>query len=210
MITLLDISDVNAPVNIEKEAASGIDGFICKVSEGHTVSDKTFQGYFHRAMNIPNKKRGGYHFYRPGNWEGQVDNYLKGGINFLAPGCLPPSIDVEEQGDRVDAIIAKNPKPYIDEINNWINEVIKRTGVQKVIIYSDRSYFKNVLAGAVFPNTLLWLADYNPKDELHPPTLHGWDKATLLQITDKYKGGDIDADIFNGTQQEFDTLTNIK
>lgn len=210
MLKGIDISDVNSPINIEGLPDLGISFVWMKVSEGGTFLDKTFQGYYQRVKALKGVARGGYCFWRANApWLEQVNTYLSVGINFSLPGCLPPTLDVEEQGDEVDAEIAKNPQPYIDGINNWIAEIKKRTGAKVVIIYSDRSYFKDVLGGATFPGTLLWLADYNPEDEAKPPTLNGWDKATFLQYTDKWNNSDIDGDCFNGTEQEFNQLANI-
>jgi GH25 family lysozyme M1 (1,4-beta-N-acetylmuramidase) len=112
-----------------------------------------------------------YHFIRPGNISGQVDNFLEV-YNRYDPTTLLVALDYEDAGVSLDDCAA------------WLGVVEDQIG-KKPVIYSGH-VLKEKLGDQVHPvlngtNYPLWLAQYSST-----PTLPaGWKQYWLWQYSDK-------------------------
>lgn len=139
--------------------------------------------------------RGTYHYFRP-NEPGfeQFENFKK--YVRLNSGDLPPVLDIEEEGQKGNAIIS--------EIKVWLNEVESHYGI-KPIIYSSYWFYKTFLAHE-FSGYILWIANYNSdaKDQIRNTE---W---TFHQFTEEMRvsgiTGNVDGNDYNGTIDELQSL----
>lgn len=111
-----------------------------------------------RGVGIP---AGGYHFARPGDARQQAREFAAaaGRLGLLAAGSIRPMLDVEDTGVGDLYITA------------WIAEFRAVTGVRRVIVYANRSFWSSRLhpdpapgvagSGWVDDDVLLMLADYD-------------------------------------------------
>jgi lysozyme len=168
---VIDLSHHNViPVSLKPAKAQGIIGVIHKASESTGFQDENVNAreWLAREAGL---LFGLYHFIRPGNVSGQVDNFLDVYQRF-EPKDLLIALDYEDAGVS------------IAECLQWMNLVEEHTS-KTPIIYSGY-VLKEKLGSAPDPmlngdNYLLWLAQYGSKAELPA----GWDEYWLWQYTDE-------------------------
>lgn len=187
----------------------------CKASQGHGFKDPMFNSYWQHLKSIETQvHRGCYHFLTAtDSAKDQADNFLSCGVNFSSPGCLPPMLDFEDQVPAsLNVNITKDKAAFIKLITDWIN-IVQEATKRTVITYSYRDFFASYLNDHSWPNNPLWLAAYQNT----PPHLpKGYSNYLIWQNSERGKlsgeliGGEIDMDIFNGTQEQLNELANIK
>jgi lysozyme len=157
--------------------------------------------------------RGAYHFFWPlAAAEEQADRFIAT-IGAVAPGDLPPVIDIEEAHLEADPgnDIWKTipPDQRLRMLLTWLNRVESALG-RKPIIYSRDSYLDFLLENRVqqlapYP---LWIAHYTNAPQPRIPST--WAKWSFWQYTQKGKIQGImetvDLDRFNGTTAELKAL----
>lgn len=115
----------------------------------------------------------------------------------LKKGDLPPIIDIEETKGKKKKDIIKNLKEFM--------AILEKTYGVQPIIYSNLSFIEDYLIDD-FSNYQFWIAHYYQK-ELKVESDIDWvmwqhsDKADLLGVK-----GQVDANVFNGTEKEFSSL----
>ncbi len=204
----VDISHQNGKVTWQT-LGSEVDFVFCKASQGSTFKDPMFQQYFTELKNIGTIK-GAYHFltFQNATADQQIANFLACGIDYSAPGLLPPVLDVEWQvPDTLNPYILANRASCIQLISDWLAGVASKTG-RTPIIYTNRVFWHDYLGNpSGFDKYPLWIAAY----QLLPPALPpGWSDYTFWQNsgngTISSIAGQVDLDVFNGSLDELRKL----
>jgi len=181
----LDISHYQGDINWKRLAGDKLDFVFIKASEGRELQDHFFATNWKKAREF-GLRRGAYHFFRP-----EVSAAKQAGNYFdrvsLAPGDLPPVLDVEHRGNL-------SPQELIASIKTWADMAETRYGV-KPIIYTGQNFYNRFLAGQLdeYP---LWLARYDTEAPVTVcgRTYHFW------QYTDSGRlpgiKGNVDRNVF--------------
>lgn len=167
-----------------------------KATQGVIKEDEMFEENWEDAKD-QHIVRGAYHYYvADRNPELQANNFIN--TVQLVPGDLPPAVDVEDLRGLSKMEIVAGLTTYLQKIETAYHV--------KPVIYSNLHFLEDYLADD-FKNYPLWISHFDEDEpELEDTTIHWvfWQhskKADLLGI-----GPDSDADVFNGTQSEFDSL----
>lgn len=201
---VVDLSSYQNVSDWSRVRASGIVGVINKVTEGHTLVDRTFN-----IRAAPTQKvgirYGAYHFLHPGSIEAQAVHFLTSieAVYKTHPDLLL-ALDYEDTAVGVHA--------SLDEAKQWLNSVHDKTG-RHPILYSGH-VLKEQLGDRIDPyfyggQTRLWLSHY-ARTPTWPKTFPApW----LWQFTgdglgpsphtvDGIDGGGIDINSFDGTPEQ--------
>jgi len=189
----IDVSHFQKEVDWLKVRESEISFAFVKATEGKSLQDKHFAANWQGAQEA-GIVRGAYHFYLP-----HVDPKLQA-KNFiatvkLAPGDLPPVLDVEVRG-------RKPLKRLRRDLQVWLRQVEDAYGV-KPIIYTSYKFYQDYLAGH-FDDYHLWIAHYKvPQLQLERSSkvkLAFWqhtDEGTIEGVE-----GSVDCNVFYGSMRE--------
>ena len=192
----IDVSHFQGTVDWQQVAAAGMAFAFAKATEGITYVDPQL------AANWPGIRaaglvRGAYHFFEPNDdATAQAQNFLTNVK--LAPGDLPPVLDVEVTGGVENAQIWSG-------VATWLQVVEQATGRQP-IIYTAPGFWSSHAPDLALTSYPLWLADYATQPTL--PT--GW--ASWLFWQHSQSGsvagvtGAVDLDLFNGTLAQLQAL----
>lgn len=212
----IDISHNNGVIEWD-QLDTKIAFVFCKASQGGGFKDPKFANY-QAALASRKIIRGAYHFLtfnRTG--QNQAANFLACGIDFTAPGMLPPVVDIEWQvgssqteTNALNQNIKDNRATCIQIAKDWLNEVESKTG-RVPIIYTNTAFWKEFFVNPKgFEKYPLWIASYKPTS---PSLPSGWDKYTFWQQSGnaKVKGinGEVDTDIFNGNLKELQVMAQL-
>jgi len=162
-----------------------------KATEGIDNTDPQFHRNWKRAKsnNIP---RGAYHFFI-GSKDGkmQAQNFIK--RVDLAPGDLPPVLDVEQRNGTTQEQLKREVRKWLETAENYYGVV--------PIIYTNVDFYKNNL-GSEFDKYPLWVAHYY--EEQQPRITRDWafwqhnDQGNINGITSK-----VDFNVFRGDSIQF-------
>ncbi|GAA4343296.1 glycoside hydrolase family 25 protein [Flaviaesturariibacter amylovorans] len=132
-----------------------------KATEGVSSVDPYFRRNWKRSRDA-GIVRGAYHFFLPArSGRIQAEHFIK--TVALAPGDLPPVVDIENAGGRSPAAVRK-------ELKAWLDITEQYYGVRP-IIYTYLSFYNNYLAGH-FDEYPLWVAHYLQPER--PRTTRQW------------------------------------
>jgi len=197
----IDVSHFQGAVNWPAVAGAGIAFAYAKASDGGTASDSQFAANW-AGMKAAGVLRGGYHFFRPAtSAEAQADHFVQL-VGALAPGDLPPMLDIEETGTATSpeqwaavAVAARVPL-----VVTWLERVEAALGLRP-IIYTRAGFVEKYFPDpGELTDYLLWVAHYTsqPAPSLPP----GWDDWTMWQYSETGQvagvAGAVDLDRFNG------------
>jgi lysozyme len=167
----LDVSHYQGTVNWPQVCQAGIQFAFAKATDGLTWTDPQF------AVNWPQMKaagilRGAYHFFEPADdAAAQAQFFLQ--TAQLAPGDLPPALDVETLGGRSATAMWQG-------VETWLQTVAAATGVQP-FLYVDPSFANQYQAPVSLAAYPLWIADYG----VAQPTLPaGWSSWLIWQYNE--------------------------
>jgi lysozyme len=200
----IDVSHHNGVIDWAKVAAAGIQFAFVKATEGGSVTDSQFQTNY-SAVKSNGMIRGAYHFFHPKtDAMAQADNCLKL-VPALAPGDLPPALDVEVTDDQSGSSI-------IAGVQLWMNTVAAALGRQP-LIYTSASFWNASMGGsAQFSGHPLWVAHYTFKPQPNIPT--GFGGYTIWQFTEQGQlsgiSGNVDLNRFNGSLEQLQVLAGLK
>ncbi|MBS1726889.1 MAG: lysozyme [Armatimonadetes bacterium] len=164
-----------------------------KATEGTDYVDPNFTSNW-KGSALVNIRHGAYHFYRldkPGMK--QAENFLRSVPK--VPNALPPVIDLELGGNA-----SKLPAPddFQRELRTFIETIKTRYGTEPMI-YTEPTFESTLLRG--FPIVRRW------KPSFFLPLKHD-DQWQVWQYSERTRvkgiSATVDADVFNGSQQEFD------
>lgn len=206
----IDISHNNDTIDWNNLSAQ-LSFVYCKASQGATFKDPMFQNY------MSNLKKAGiifgaYHFLTfESSAQVQVNNFMNCGIDFSAPGTLPPVLDVEWQVPAtLNPYILANQAACIQLISDWLQAVATQTG-RTPMIYTATSFWHDYLGNpAGFENYPLWISAYQ---SAKPPLPPGWNNYAFWQYSGNGTiaggSGDVDMDRFNGTIDDLKKLAQM-
>jgi len=191
----IDVSHYQGAIEWDELAADGHDFAFIKATEGKELKDKAFFVNWTLAGKT-GIRRGAYHFFRPEvKAEQQARNFFE--TVELAPGDLPPVIDVEDRGKL-------SAKQLVTRVTRLAEMMEIRYGV-KPIIYTGQNFYNRFLAGQ-FDDHPLWLARYDVDE---PVTVCGR-TYTFWQYTDRGRlpgiHGNVDRNVFMGTHLDLAML----
>ena len=166
-----------------------------KATEGGDHGDDTFARNFSEAGKH-GFIRGAYHFYSPNNdLLIQSDFFIR--TVKLAPGDLPPVLDVEVTGKKTKKELQQN-------IKRWLDRVEAHYGV-KPILYTSYKFKTRYLDDSIFNTYPYWIAHYYVDSVKYEGKWHFWqhsDVGTVPGIDE-----DVDLNVFNGSLEELKRMT---
>ena len=167
-----------------------------KATQGVLIEDNMFDENWEEAKDH-HIVRGAYHYFLPDrNPQVQALNYIANVK--LSTGDLPPAVDIEEDKGKSKEEIVSNLKEFLIALQEHYH-------IQPVI-YSNINFIEDYLADD-FKNYSFWVSHYNqPSLDIEEDSIKWlfWqhsNKSDLLGIN-----GSTDADVFNGTRQQLDSL----
>lgn len=179
---VIDISNVNGPVDWARVAKQGIHAAFLKVTEGRTWVDATFDKHRTAAAKV-GIHVGGYHFARPDHNDpiSEARNFAHA-LGKIRAGELRPVLDFETPSHLTSS-----------QLNRWVrsfNQEVKRlTGVCP-IFYSYPSFISGMRLSKPV-GCGLWLASYDRNDgKEHPFTVPApWKKVVAHQFSSRCRVG---------------------
>lgn len=195
----VDVSSWQGEIDWEILAAQDIDFAFIKASEGSSHVDSRFQYNYRNAMET-SLRVGAYHFFSydsPGYTQAQ--NFISQVA--VVPGMLPPVVDVEFYGDKMDNLPDRETTQA--ELEALLGELEGHYGMTPVIYATKKSY--NLYIAGHFDDNPIWI-----RDVFWKPYLCDNREWTFWQYTDRevlagYSGAEryIDMNVFNGSVEEF-------
>ena len=190
----IDVSAYQGRIDWPEVARNKVRFAFIKACEGATLRDPRFARNWREARKA-GVLRGAYHYFQP-NRDGQAQANLFARTVPLAPGDLPPVLDVEAANFHDVAVMRR-------EVARWLRLVEAHYGVRP-ILYSNHSFYRRHLAGH-FDDYPLWLAHY----EVARPTL-ARSKWIIWQHSDEAYvpgiRGVVDFNVFQGSFEELRAL----
>jgi lysozyme len=191
----IDVSYYQETINWKQVRRAGVVFAFVRVSDGSTFPDPLFAANWAAAARV-GVMRGSYQYFRP-----EEDPITQADLVVAAlqtdRGELPPVLDVENDGGRSAAQIARG-------IELWIDRVRDKLHVEP-IIYTGPDFWRTKVGGADFRDRPLWLAHYTRSCPTIPAP---WTAYTFWQHTDSGKVpgiyGPVDLDVFAGTFAELE------
>ena len=166
-----------------------------KATEGGDHGDDTFARNFSEAGKH-GFIRGAYHFFSPKTDPlKQADFFIR--TVKLAPGDLPPVLDVEVTGKKTKKELQQN-------IKRWLDRVEAHYGV-KPILYTSYKFKTRYLDDSIFNTYPYWIAHYYVDSVKYKGKWHFWqhsDVGTVPGIDE-----DVDLNVFNGSLEELKRMT---
>jgi lysozyme len=194
----IDVSHFNGTVDWSRVAAGGIAFAYAKATEGMHTRDARFEANYD-GIKASNLLRGAYHFFHAElDAAAQANNFLSV-VSALAPGDLPPMLDVEAAPDGLSAAsIAAGVRIWLDAVQ----QALGRTPV----LYTSASFSKEF---SVFP---LWVAHYTTRPSPNLPA--GFSDFTFWQFDEHQTvdgiSGSVDMDRFNGSLEDLKQLSGLE
>ena len=191
----IDVSAYQGRIDWAEVARHQVRFAFIKASEGVTLRDSRFRRNWTAARQA-GIYRGAYHYFQP-NYDGarQADLFTR--TVPLAPGDLPPVLDVEHTEFHDVALMRHH-------VGLWLRLVERHYGARP-ILYSNYSFYRRYLAGH-FDGYPLWLAHY----EVEAPRLPR-EKWIIWQHSDEaYIPGIRGAVDFNVFQGNFRSLLALR
>ena len=166
-----------------------------KATEGGDHGDDTFARNFSEAGKH-GFIRGAYHFFSP------VTDPLKQADFFirtvkLAPGDLPPVLDVEVTGKKKKEELQGN-------IKRWLDRIEAHYGV-KPILYTSYKFKTRYLSDSIFDTYPYWIAHYYVDSVKYEGKWHFWQHTDVGSVPGIEEN--VDLNVFNGTLEELKKMT---
>ncbi|MBD2723800.1 glycoside hydrolase family 25 protein [Hymenobacter armeniacus] len=190
----IDVSAYQGRIDWPEVARNKVRFAFIKASEGATMRDQRFARNWKEARKA-GVLCGAYHYFQP-NRDGQVQADLFARTVPLAPGDLPPVLDVEASNFHDVAVLRR-------EVARWLRLIEAHYGVRP-ILYSNHSFYRRHLAGH-FDSYPLWLAHY----EVEKPAMPA-NKWIIWQHSDEAYvpgiRGVVDFNVFQGSFEQLQAL----
>jgi lysozyme len=186
----IDVSHHNAEVDWATVKRAGVTFAFMKATDGVSYVDPAFAERF-KAAKAAGLIAGAYHFYETNDdGERQALWFIQNVP--LAPGDLPPVVDIE----RIKKPLAGNVHA---EFQKFLDVLEAHYGTC-AIIYTGPTFWEHAL-NAHFPGRRLWVAEYGVEKPSVPPEWSAWsfwqytDSLVLVGISNA-----VDGSFFNGDQ----------
>ncbi len=202
----IDVSHFQGVINWQKVAASNVAFAYTKATDGIGAQDTFFTSNY-AGIKSNGILRGAYHFFRPQlDAQAQADSFLHV-VKQLEPGDLPPTLDVEVNGNKSASLIVKG-------VTTWIAAVEQALG-RTPIIYTNAAFWNSQVGGSsAFAEHPLWIAQYTSRPKPNIP--QGFTNYTMWQFTSTgvhavngINGAGLDLDRFNGTLDDLRKLAGL-
>jgi GH25 family lysozyme M1 (1,4-beta-N-acetylmuramidase) len=198
-LTGVDVSFYQETIDWAKVKNAGVSFAFIRVSDGLSYPDSRFAANWAGAKNV-GIVRGAYQFFRPNQDPTAQADLLVDAIGTLAPGDLPPVIDIEATGGQSAATIVARAQV-------WADRVEARLGVRPIVYTGKYFWQDNVGSSAKFVDHPLWVAQYTSQcPDLPTP----WTRWAFWQYTDKGSipgiPGGVDMNRFNGSLADLQAL----
>ena len=192
----IDVSHWQGAIDWDGVAGDGVEFAFIKATEGGDYTDPRFAANWAGARQA-GVVRGAYHFFRPQtDAMAQAAHFLR--TVPLAPGDLPPVLDVEVTDGRSLDVVAAG-------VRTWLQEVERATG-RRPIIYTRASFWTAQMGGG-YGGYPLWVAHYGVASPNIPSGWSGW---TFWQHSDAGRvdgiAGDVDLNWFNGDRDALEAF----
>src|SRR5262249_18508830 len=134
--------------------------------------------------------RGAYQMFRPSQDPVGQANLCLSKIGKLAPGDLPPALDVE-------ATDGLSSKEIVNAIQSWVTTIQSAIGSPPVI-YSSANFWNSFVGSPSFSSNPLWVADWDVVCPTLPSAWSAW-KFWQTSVSGSVPGiiGPAPLDIFN-------------
>ncbi len=200
----IDVSRYQGEIDWRTVRNAGVAFAFIKATEGGDHKDPFFERNWHaaKAAGIP---RGAYHFVywcRPAieqvKW--YIENVPKD------PSALPPVLDVEWNGHSKTCPV-KVPAAEARAGMDAILKMLEAHYRKKPIIYTDFTFYMDVLSDGTFQNYPLWVRSIH-KAKGHPAHRWGSRPWHFWQYTEKKRipgiRADVDANAFHGSRASWE------
>lgn len=192
----IDVSHFQGVVNWQQVKQAGMCFAFAKATDGITYTDPELAANW-AGIQAAGLLRGAYHFFEPNDdATAQAQHFLA--TVKLAPGDLPPVLDVEVTGGVANAQIWSG-------VSTWL-QIVEQETKRQPILYTAPGFWNTHQPDLTLARYPLWLADYATQPTL--PT--GWTSWLFWQHsqTGTVAGvtGSVDLDIFNGTLEQLHRL----
>jgi lysozyme len=193
----IDVSHLQQTIDWNEVRQAGKAFAFMKATDGITWTDPEFATNWSGAA-AAGILRGAYHFYETNDDPtAQAESFLK--VVQLAPGDLPPVVDIEKTKSGESA------SQIVQDLQTWLDVVEQATG-RVPIIYTNPSYW-NSLGTSAFGRYPLWVAEYGVQS---PKLPSGWTSWTFWQSSESGTVAGIsttvDLDVFCGSLAELEAL----
>ena len=189
----IDISYYQEGIQWNRVRRAGVLFAFIRVSDGATFLDPRFAGNWAGASRV-GIMRGAYQYFRPDENPIAQADILIAAVQ-RDRGELPPVIDVEAEGGKSPAQIARAVKTWLDRVRSKLDV--------EPIIYTGPEFWRIKVGGADLASQPLWLAHYTTGCPTIPAPWTAW---TFWQHTDSGPvpgiDGSVDLDVFAGTFAE--------
>ena len=195
----IDVSHYQGEVDWNPVKTAGITFAYAKATEGKDDVDAQFAANW-QGMGGAGIVRGAYHFFYPNiDATAQAQHYIA--TVTLAPGDLPPALDVELT-ENMDAAAIQAA------VQTWLDAVEAHYGVPP-ILYSNKKFLQTYLDTESFDDHPLWLAEFTD-DAPETSSWSDWPQWTLWQYSDQGTvagvEGTVDRDRYTGSAEGFEAL----
>jgi lysozyme len=188
----VDVSYYQDVVDWNAMAADGIVFAVARISHGTSFDDPQFANNW-QGMKDAGIVRAAYQYFDPADDIAAEAQKVIDAVGWLAPGDLPPVIDVEQTSGVGPAGIAA-------AVGTWLDLVEAGTG-RKPIIYTGRYFWQDNVGSDAYADYPLWHAQYTTAP--CPNIADQWSDWAIWQYTSSGNVGGItpiDRNRFNGDE----------
>lgn len=191
-----DVSHHQKDIQWHKISSQEFKFVYLKATEGGDFKDRKFQKNWLEAREN-GFLVGAYHFYRLcRNGQIQAENFIATVPN--KADALPPVIDLEYESNCIDHY---SKEQLIKEIQLMHDQLKQHYGKQPIFYISKAFY--NIVLFDQFPNTPLWVREYQGKPQLkNNPNWHFWQHSSKGKIQGISTA--VDLNVFNGDAAAWD------
>lgn len=198
----IDVSSYQGEIDWGILSKQGVTYAFIKATEGSTYQDEKFQ-YNWSEANKTDLKIGAYHFFSyDSSGKSQAENFIN--TVPVSINILPPVVDIEFYGDKNKNL------PNKAETTKNLDELLLRLEQhynKKPIIYATMKSY-NLYIKDTYTDYPIWIRDVIRKPKLQPNlSWTFWQYSNRAKL-DGYTGKEtfIDMNVFNGTQNEFESM----
>ncbi len=189
----MDVSSYETSIDWPTAKAAGIDFAFIRATDGVQFHDPKFATYWAGAKDA-GVIRGAYQFFRPTEDPIAQADLLLSLIGPLAPGDLPPALDVETTGGLSQPVVEAAVRAWIDHVTPIIG--------RPPVIYAGYYSWQDYTGNANLTSSPLWHAQYTSAACPNIPT--PWTAWTFWQYSSTgtvpaVLGETTDLDVFDGT-----------
>jgi GH25 family lysozyme M1 (1,4-beta-N-acetylmuramidase) len=195
----IDVSKWQGDIDWDQVAGDGVTFAFIRVNHGLDDIDEKFAFNWAEARRV-GVVRGAYQYFLPDeDAAAQAELFLER-MGPLAPGDLPPVLDVENTGGGMSAA------SIAERVGQWMERVEPALGVRP-ILYTGKYFWQDNVASSSFADHPLWIAYWDVTCPDLPAPWTGW---TFHQTSDNGSvagiAGDVDTDVFNGSREDLAAL----